>query len=96
MNLPGWNLRPLKGKDHKGHFSVWVNGNWRAAEPMLPKGKVIKEKSLLVRKAVARMQVAPRAFNQEEWNALASHDGSVVSGDPKGPVSGNLKADDNE
>ena len=29
MNLPGWNLHPLKGRDLKGHFSVWVNGNWR-------------------------------------------------------------------
>ena len=29
MNLPGWNLRPLKGRELKGHFSVWVNGNWR-------------------------------------------------------------------
>jgi toxin HigB-1 len=29
MNLPGWRLHPLKGRDLKGHFSVWVNGNWR-------------------------------------------------------------------
>ena len=29
MNLPGWRLHPLKGGDLKGHFSVWVNGNWR-------------------------------------------------------------------
>ena len=29
MNLPGWNLHPLKGSELKGHFSVWVNGNWR-------------------------------------------------------------------
>jgi toxin HigB-1 len=29
MNLPGWNMHPLKGKELKGHFSVWVNGNWR-------------------------------------------------------------------
>jgi proteic killer suppression protein len=29
MNLPGWNLHPLKGKELKGHYSVWVNGNWR-------------------------------------------------------------------
>jgi len=28
MNLPGWGLHPLKG-DMKGHFSVWVSGNWR-------------------------------------------------------------------
>ena len=27
MNLPGWKLHPLKGRDLKGHFSVWVNGN---------------------------------------------------------------------
>ncbi len=29
MNVPGWQLHPLKGKDLKGYFSVWVNGNWR-------------------------------------------------------------------
>ena len=29
MNLPGWKLHPLKGRDLKGHFSVWVSGNWR-------------------------------------------------------------------
>ena len=29
MNLPGWKLHPLKGRELKGHFSVWVNGNWR-------------------------------------------------------------------
>ena len=28
MNLPGWKLHPLKGRDLKGHFSVSVNGNW--------------------------------------------------------------------
>jgi proteic killer suppression protein len=28
MNLPGWKLHPQKGRDLKGHFSVWVNGNW--------------------------------------------------------------------
>ena len=28
MNVPGWNLHPLKGAD-KGHWSVWINGNWR-------------------------------------------------------------------
>jgi proteic killer suppression protein len=29
MNLPGWRLHPLKGRELKGHFSVWVSGNWR-------------------------------------------------------------------
>lgn len=29
MNLPGWGLHPLQGRDLKGHYSVWVNGNWR-------------------------------------------------------------------
>lgn len=29
MNLPGWGLHSLKGKDLKGHYSVTVNGNWR-------------------------------------------------------------------
>ena len=28
MNLPGWRLHALTG-DLKGHWSVWVNGNWR-------------------------------------------------------------------
>lgn len=29
MNLPGWGLHPLKGRELKGHFSVSVSGNWR-------------------------------------------------------------------
>ena len=29
MNLPGWGLHPLKGRELKGRFSVWVSGNWR-------------------------------------------------------------------
>jgi proteic killer suppression protein len=28
MNAPGWRLHPL-GRDLAGHWSVWVNGNWR-------------------------------------------------------------------
>ena len=28
MNLPGFNLHKLIGKD-KGRWSVWINGNWR-------------------------------------------------------------------
>jgi proteic killer suppression protein len=28
MNIPGWNLHPLKG-GLKEHWSVWVSGNWR-------------------------------------------------------------------
>lgn len=28
MNVPGWRLHPLSG-DLAGHWSVWVNGNWR-------------------------------------------------------------------
>ena len=28
MNLPGYNLHKLSGKD-KDIWSVWVNGNWR-------------------------------------------------------------------
>jgi proteic killer suppression protein len=27
-NLPGFRLHPLKG-DLKGHWTVWVSGNWR-------------------------------------------------------------------
>jgi len=29
MNLPGWKLHPLKGRDLKGHYAVSVSGNWR-------------------------------------------------------------------
>lgn len=29
MDMPGWNLHPLKGQDLNGDWSVWVNGNWR-------------------------------------------------------------------
>ena len=29
MNQVGWRLHPLKGRVLKGHFSVWVSGNWR-------------------------------------------------------------------
>ncbi|ERI59413.1 peptidase [Xylella fastidiosa subsp. multiplex Griffin-1] len=29
MNAPGWKLHPLKGADLKGHWSIWVNGNYR-------------------------------------------------------------------
>ena len=29
MNQVGWKLHPLKGRDLKGHYSVWVSGNWR-------------------------------------------------------------------
>lgn len=28
MDIPGWRLHPLAG-DLAGHWSVWVNGNWR-------------------------------------------------------------------
>ena len=28
LNLPGYKLHPLKG-ELAGHWSVWVNGNWR-------------------------------------------------------------------
>ena len=28
MNMPGWKWHPLSG-DLSGHWSVWVNGNWR-------------------------------------------------------------------
>lgn len=28
MNLPSFRLHPLKG-EMKGHWSIWVNGNWR-------------------------------------------------------------------
>ena len=29
MDMPGWKLHPLTGHELKGHWSVWVNGNWR-------------------------------------------------------------------
>ena len=28
MDIPGFRLHQLKGKD-KGRWSIWVNGNWR-------------------------------------------------------------------
>ncbi|MBN2679496.1 type II toxin-antitoxin system RelE/ParE family toxin [Acidithiobacillus montserratensis] len=28
MDAPGWKLHPLSG-NLAGHWSVWVNGNWR-------------------------------------------------------------------
>lgn len=28
LNQPGYKLHPLK-RELKGHWSVWVNGNWR-------------------------------------------------------------------
>lgn len=28
MNAPKWRLHPLTG-DLAGHWSIWVNGNWR-------------------------------------------------------------------
>ncbi len=28
MSVPGWRLHPLMG-DRKGHWAVWVSGNWR-------------------------------------------------------------------
>ena len=28
MDVPGFRLHPLKGKD-KGRWSIWVDGNWR-------------------------------------------------------------------
>lgn len=28
LNLPSFKLHPLRG-DMKGHWSIWVNGNWR-------------------------------------------------------------------
>lgn len=28
MDLPGWRLHPLSGA-LAGHWSVWINGNWR-------------------------------------------------------------------
>jgi len=28
MDVPGFRLHPLKGKD-RGRWSIWVNGNWR-------------------------------------------------------------------
>lgn len=28
MNVPGWKLHPLTGA-MAGHWSTWVNGNWR-------------------------------------------------------------------
>ena len=57
--------------------------------------RIISEK-LASKSAVTRMQGAHHFFNQEEWNALASYEGQVVSGAPEGRVPDNLEADDNE
>lgn len=54
-----------------------------------------RQSRAVVRNAVARMQAAPRFFNQEEWDALASYAGPIVVGDPRGYVPDNLEADDN-
>jgi proteic killer suppression protein len=29
MDMPGWRLHRLDGGRLPGHWSVWVNGNWR-------------------------------------------------------------------
>jgi len=29
VDVPAFKLHPLKGAELKGHWSVWVNGNWR-------------------------------------------------------------------
>jgi proteic killer suppression protein len=29
MDVPGWGLHLLCGEDLQGHWSVWVNANWR-------------------------------------------------------------------
>lgn len=29
MNVPGWRLHGLAGRNLQGHWSVWVSGNWR-------------------------------------------------------------------
>lgn len=52
--------------------------------------------SELVRKGIARMQAAQRFFTEEEWKALASIEGQVVSGNPDGRLPDDLEADDNE
>lgn len=49
-----------------------------------------------VRSAIARMLTSPRLFNQKEWSTLASHNGQVVSGDPRGRIPEKLEADDAE
>jgi hypothetical protein len=61
----------------------------------LLEGTPLPPASDLVRNAIDRLQAAPRFFNQEEWNALASYEGAIVSGDPDGHVPANLDADDN-
>ncbi len=56
----------------------------------------VPKASEFVRGAVARMQAAPRFFAPEEWIALGSYEGPVVSGDPQGRVPEDPEADDNE
>ena len=50
----------------------------------------------LVEKAILRMTSAPLFFTRLEWEALASHDGPVVSGNPSGKLPENLSEDDEE
>ncbi len=64
-------------------------------DKLLEQQSAVSQTSEFVRSAVSRMQVAPHFFNQEEWNALASYKGQVVSGDPQGRVPEDLDADDN-
>lgn len=44
--------------------------------------------------AIARMQAAPAFFTPDEWNMLASYEGPVVSGNPKGELPDDLDNDD--
>jgi len=37
MNVPGWRLHPLSN----GHWSVWVNGNWRLTFAFEGEGAVL-------------------------------------------------------
>ena len=52
--------------------------------------------SNVVREAIERMRLAPPFFTADEWKALASYDGPVVSGDPDGRLPENLEDNDNE
>ena len=40
LNVPGWRLHPLAG-DLAGHYSIFVNGNWRVTFTFEGEGAVL-------------------------------------------------------
>lgn len=90
----GGNIFADLGFEPKEAAALKAESDRIISERLAIKGSL--SKSEFVQSAVARMQDAPLAFNQEEWDALASYEGLVLSGDPQGRIPDNLDADDNE